>query len=505
MANDRSSVSVWLVGIFIFCGAAAGMLILGLASYLAVEKRAETATVFNNRKVEITGIEPQNAIWGTNYPREYRTWAKSADMSPQSLYMGGAPLDRLRSRPFMAVFWAGSTYAMDYQAPRGHFFSVEDIRKTLRTGNPGVDGGQDIETASCWTCKSTDVPRIIKELGADGFYGSPWSGMGDQVVNPVGCAVCHDPATMELAISLPPLKEAFQRAGKDVTRASLQEKRGLVCAQCHVEFFLQEDGSRVTLPWDGGNWGNGPAELKEVTAEQIEKYYDDMGHYDFINPVSGTPVLKAHHPDWELFSLGDHGRNGLTCADCHMPYVSEGGIKYSNHQLRSPLSDISTTCGTCHRDSAGELGSRVFERVKKVEELSERLEAALLRAHVMARAAMDAGADDGQLAEARKLIRAAQWRWDYIESSHGGGFHAPLECLRLLGLGIDQALRAQLALQAVLIGLDAPPVELPDISTLEKAQAWLGLDMTAVRTSKASFEQTVVPRWLLDAREAGRI
>ncbi|MDR1039530.1 MAG: ammonia-forming cytochrome c nitrite reductase [Deltaproteobacteria bacterium] len=505
MSTNQSSVSVWAIGVFIFCGVAAGVVILGLVAYLVGEKRAETASVFSNRKVEITGIEPHNAVWGVNYPREYRTWAKTADMDFKSKHMGSEPQDTLRERPVLAVFWAGYAFARDYQAPRGHFYAVEDVRNTLRTGNPGVDGGTDLQPATCWSCKSPDVPRMIQELGAAEFYKSTWSSMGAQIVNPIGCADCHDPVTMDLAISRPALKEVFERAGKDVADASEQEMRSLVCAQCHVEYYFQGDGKYLTFPWDGGSWGSGPAELEEVTVEQIEEYYDGSEYYDFINAVSKTPILKAQHPDWEIYRLGAHGRKGVACADCHMPYVTEGGIKYSNHQLRSPLADISSTCGTCHRDSEDDLRGFVYERQDKVIELRERLEAELFRAHVMAKAAMDAGATDDQLKDPRKLIRAAQWRWDFIVASHGASFHAPLESARVLGLGIDKAYQAQLALQAVLSDVGAPPVELPDISTLEKAQAWIGLDMPALRASKANFVQTVVPQWIQTARDAGRI
>jgi nitrite reductase (cytochrome c-552) len=505
MSSERSTSSTLALAVFVFCGVAAGVVILGLVSYLVSEKRAETASIFNNKKVEITGIEPHNEVWGQNYPREYETWAKTADMSFSSKHLGSKPQDTLSDRPELAIFWAGYAFARDYQAPRGHFYAVQDVRKTLRTGSPGVEGTADLQPATCWTCKSPDVPRMIQELGAEKFYKTPWSGMGEQIVNPIGCADCHDPATMELAISRPALAEVFQRAGKDVTQASEQEKRSLVCAQCHVEYYFKGDGKYLTFPWDDGDWGNGPADLKAVSAEQIEKYYDEAEYSDFVNAVSKTPIIKAQHPDWEIFRLGTHGRKGVSCADCHMPYVSEGGLKYSNHQLRSPLADISSTCGTCHRDSEADLAGYVYERQDKVMEIRDRLEHELFRAHVMAKAAMEAGATDEQLMDSRKLIRASQWRWDYIVASHGASFHAPLESARVLSLGLDKAYQAQLALQAVLDSLDAPPVVLPDISTLEKAQAWIGLDMPTLRAQKAQFVENEIPKWIQNAHAAGRI
>ncbi|MDR1038052.1 MAG: ammonia-forming cytochrome c nitrite reductase subunit c552 [Deltaproteobacteria bacterium] len=505
MSSNQSSASAWVIGLFIFCGVAAGVVILGLLAYVVGEKRAETASVFNNKVVHISGIEPHNAKWGLNYPREYETWAKTANMDFKSKHMGSMPQDTLSERPVLAVFWAGYAFARDYKAPRGHFYAVDDVRNTLRTGHPGIDGGADLQPSTCWTCKSPDVPRMMAEVGTAEFYKSPWSSMGNQIVNPIGCADCHDPENMELAISRPGLKEVFQRAYKDVGDATRQEKRSLVCAQCHVEYYFQGDGKYLTLPWDDGTWGRGPAELAEVTVEQMEKYYDEAEYSDFVNAVSKTPILKAQHPDWELFRMGPHAKKGVSCADCHMPYVSEGGLKYSNHQLRSPLADISSTCGTCHRDSEEALRGFVYERQDKVIEIRERLEAELFRAHVMAKAAMEAGATDGQLLEARKLIRASQWRWDFVVASHGAPFHAPLESARVLGLGLDKAYQAQLALQDVLNSLGAPPVELPDISTLEKAQAWIGLDMPALRAAKEQFVETVVPQWLQQARDAGRI
>jgi nitrite reductase (cytochrome c-552) len=505
MSDNQPSVHAWILGLVVFCGVAAGTVILGLVAFVVSEKRAETASVFNNKKVEITGIEARNSVWGLNYPREYDTWAKTADMGFRSRHLGSAPQDTLSDRPALAVFWAGYAFARDYKAPRGHFYAIDDVRATLRTGNPGVGDAKDLQPATCWSCKSPDVPRMMQEVGIEEFYASSWSSMGEQIVNPIGCADCHDPATMELRISRPALIEVFARAGKDVTKASEQEMRSLVCAQCHVEYYFRGDGKYLTLPWDQGDFGAGPAELTAVTAEQIESYYDEAGYQDFVNPVSGTPIIKAQHPDWELYRLGPHGRRNVSCADCHMPYMSEGGIKYSDHQLRSPLANVSATCGTCHRDSEADLMAFVYERQDRVIEIRDRLEAELFRAHVMAKAAMEAGADDSQMMEPRKFIRAAQWRWDYVVASHGASFHAPLESARILSHGLDKAYQAQLKLQGLLDAMGVPPVELPDISTLDKAQAWIGLDMPTLRASKALFVESVVPQWVQSARENGRI
>ena len=114
--------------------------------------------------------------------------------------------------------------------------------------------------------------------------------------------------------------------------------RSLVCAQCHVEYYFKGDGKRVTYPWHNG-----------LKVEEAEAYYDTVGHVDWVHADSGANVLKAQHPEFELWSQGIHARSGVSCADCHMPYVREGAVKVSDHWLRSPLTNVSQACGTCHK------------------------------------------------------------------------------------------------------------------------------------------------------------
>ena len=71
------------------------------------------------------------------------------------------------------------------------------------------------------------------------FYNQPWSSLGAEIVHPIGCADCHDAKTMNLAVSRPALKEAFERTGRDISKATQQELRSLVCAQCHEEYYFR--------------------------------------------------------------------------------------------------------------------------------------------------------------------------------------------------------------------------------------------------------------------------
>jgi nitrite reductase (cytochrome c-552) len=101
-----------------------------------------------------------------------------------------------------------------------------------------------------------------------------------------------------------------------------------------------------------------------------------------------------------------------------------------------------------------------------------------------------------------KLIRAAQWRWDYVTASHGAGFHAPVESARILGDTIQKGAEARVELIRILSRLGvSQPVSMPDISTKVKAQAYLGLDMKKLRDEKQVFLSTVVPEWDRKAKE----
>jgi nitrite reductase (cytochrome c-552) len=184
--------------------------------------------------------------------------------------------------------------------------------------------------------------------------------------HPVACIDCHDPRSMQLRVTRPgfvrgiaalaasddptphlPSIERWRKGGRkdayDPNRdASRQEMRSFVCGQCHVEYYC---GPKTTLFFP---WGKG------LRVEQIEDYYNSYkfpdGHrfFDWQHGETGAELIKAQHPEFETWSQGTHARAGVACADCHMPYVREGAMKVSDHQVRSPLLMINRSCQVCH-------------------------------------------------------------------------------------------------------------------------------------------------------------
>ncbi len=481
----------WL-GWIVFTITVVVVFFLGLLASSIIERRAEAVFAYTP-EITFSPDEPRNEIWGEVFPREYNSYTLTADTTFRSKYNGSATVDMLEESPNMAVLWAGYLFSRDYKQGRGHYHAVEDIQKTLRTGAP-VNGVPSPQPNTCWACKSPDVPRLMNKTGVAEFYKETWDTKGSEIINPIGCADCHDSKTMNLRISRPALLEAFTSMGRDINKVSHQEMRSLVCAQCHVEYYFNkkmfEGVQYLVFPWKNG-----------TTAEEIEKYYDETGFSDWTHALSRAPMLKALHPDYEIYLSGVHASRGVSCADCHMPFISEGGQKFTDHHIQSPLNNVANSCQVCHREETQQLIKDVYSRQDKIIETRNILETLLVRCHVEAKTAWDKGAGEEQMKDILNDIRRAQWRWDFSAAGHGNSFHSPVELSRIIAGGISIAQEARIKLARVLSSLEYNlEVPYPDISTKSKAQSYIGLDMGSVNQEKKLFLQTVLPEWIKTGR-----
>ena len=99
---------------------------------------------------------------------------KTLDTTYASKHGGSVKRDYLEEYPELVVMWAGYAFSKEYNQGRGHGHAIEDIRNILRTG----DNENSPMPATCWTCKSTDVPRVMNEIGASNFYKKKWIDLG---------------------------------------------------------------------------------------------------------------------------------------------------------------------------------------------------------------------------------------------------------------------------------------------------------------------------------------
>ena len=247
----------------------------------------------------------------------------------------------------------------------------------------------------------------------------------------------------------------------------------------------------LTFPWDKG-----------MTVEDMEAYYDDIEFSDWTHSISKAPMLKAQHPGYELYLTGVHAARGVSCADCHMPYMSEGGQKFTDHHVQSPLNNVANSCQVCHREETQQLIEDVYERQDRIIQNRDKLEELIVSAHVEAGFAWEKGATEDQMEAILMDIRHAQWRWDFAAASHGGSFHSPVETGRIISTGITIAQEARLKLARLLADLGHnAPVPYPDITTKAKAQAFVGIPVDKLQADKEEFKRTVLPVWDLKAAE----
>lgn len=426
MAQSKPSARniVWLVAAFVV----GALVMAGLAALLvSIQGHKNEAAEYPLRVVQIADNELDPAVWGKNFPREYDSFKKTEDTTISTTYGGSIKYSKLEKDPKLVRLYAGYPFSVDYNKARGHYYALIDQKATKRQEVAAQPG-------ACANCHAAEAPQLIVQLGWENFNHTPYKQIQDQLHIGTSCADCHDSKTMDLRVTRPAFINAMKARGIDVNQATRQEMRTYVCGQCHVEYYFAGDNKILTFPWTKG-----------LEIENIEKYYDEISFKDWVHKDSGAPMLKMQHPEFEMWSSGIHAKSGVSCADCHMPYVREGAIKVSDHWVRSPLTDISRACQPCHRQSEAELKQRVLDIQNKTHDLIDKTETAMGDGIDVIAAAQQSGATDADLAKARDLHRKASMRWDFVSSENSMGFHSPQEAARILAEAINYARQAQVA------------------------------------------------------------
>jgi nitrite reductase (cytochrome c-552) len=458
------------------------VMLIGLIAVVAVASALVTALLVNIferkseardpyvRLTEVTEDTTDPAKWGVNWPKQYDSYKLTAQTTRTRFGGHGgseaAPEEKIARDPWLKRMFLGYAFSIDYRDRRGHAYMLADQEATKRLTKP--------QTGSCLHCHAAVMP-LYRELG----NGDPAKGLAASYkfsyqelnkklhdsghAHPVSCVDCHDPKSMQLRVTRPgfiegiralatsdapvphlPSIERWRAGGKAKpydpnVDASRTEMRSYVCGQCHVEYYCSSQ-LPLTFPWGKG--------LKVGDQEKFwneTKFADGSRFFDYKHAETGAPILKAQHPEFELWSQGVHARSGVACADCHMPFMRDGATKISDHWVRSPLLNINAACQTCHRIPEAEIRARVDAIQSRNYDLMQRGGAAitsLIDAIVRAKAE---GATPEQLQPALELQRTAQWRLDFIAAENSMGFHAPQEAATVLGEAIDYARQGELA------------------------------------------------------------
>jgi nitrite reductase (cytochrome c-552) len=432
------------------------------------ERKNEAHTTFV-RLAEVTEDTTDPAVWGKNWPKQYDSYLRTAE-STQTRFGGhggseALPEEKIERDPWLKRMFLGYAFSIDYRDRRGHAYMLSDQEDTKRHNVQ--------QTGSCLACHASLMP-VYRKLGdGDALVGmNKTHKMSYQELNKmthdmghghsVSCVDCHDPDSMALRVTRPAFIVGIQKlAESDApvpaipsidrwrkgprtapydpnTDSTTTEMRSFACGQCHVEYYCSS-AMPLTFPWANG-----------LTMEGAEKEWDETvfpdgkRFFDYKHKESGAEILKAQHPEFELWSQGIHARSGVACADCHMPYMRDGASKISDHWVRSPLLNVNRACQTCHHFPEEEILARVDSIQQKNYDLLQRGGAAIMDLLDAVNVAKENGATAEQLKPALEFQRKAQWRLDYIAAENSMGFHAPQEAARILGEAADYARQGQI-------------------------------------------------------------
>lgn len=418
----------------------------------------------------VTEDDTDPAVWGTNWPRQYDGYQRTA-LTTRTRFGGhggseAMPAEKIERDPWLERMFRGYAFSLDYRDRRGHAYMLADQEMTKRLEKP--------QSGSCLHCHASVMPLYRKLGDGDAMKGFEathaltYKEVNEQLhalghAHPVSCVDCHTPNTMELRVTRPGFVRGIQAlAASDAEVPHLpsiaewragsksrpydpnidgrrSEMRSFVCGQCHVEYYCSTK-MPLTFPWSHG-----------LKVEDVERTWNETKFekgerfFDFKHAETGAPILKAQHPEFELWSQGIHARSGVSCADCHMPYMREGATKVSDHWVRSPLLNVNRSCQTCHHETETEMLARVDVIQTRNHDLMQRAASALMAQIDAIVKAKGEGATEEHLASALELQRKAQWRIDFIAAENSMGFHAPQEAARVLGEAIDYARQGQIA------------------------------------------------------------
>jgi nitrite reductase (cytochrome c-552) len=445
-----------------------GKLLLGLVAVAATavllgcgQQKAEPV-----KTVSIPAGEIEPAVWGKAYPTQYEMWKSTDQPTPagKSVYKKGwdadkITWDKLSEYPYLAIMFNGWGFGIDYNEPRGHAYMMIDQKEAdpSRTKAGGV----------CLSCKSPYASGLQKAKGKD-YYLKPYAEMVAAIPEKhrdlgVACIDCHDNNDMSLKLSRDfSLVAALKDMGKDPETLTRQEKRSLVCAQCHVTYNIPKDKDMKSVglffPWQNSKWG-------AITVEDvIKKIRSDDAYREWTQKVTGFKMGFIRHPEFEFYSNNSvHFKAGAACADCHMPFTKVGVNKVSDHRVMSPLKADFKACVQCHTEGTEWLKGQVVaiqERTVAMLNRSGYGTATVIKLFEAAHKAKAEGKviDQALYDQAKDYYEEAFYRNIYIGAENSVGFHNPTEALRNLGDSVAFAGKAEALLRQALAkaGVDVP-------------------------------------------------
>ena len=470
-------------------------------------KKAQTFSVASSNLIKLSDDNPDFAVWGKNFPDYLDMYMQMKDSTYTATnFAGSYPYSKLNRYPQLTMFWDGYAFKFDYNQNRSHYYTQIDQMETLRNNKEFLNShgltkfsGQP---GACMNCHTGNLQNLVKKLGWVEFNTMKYWTIIKTMEGPNNvhgkkmgstCADCHNPDDMSLRVTRPAainslVSRGYEKDEKYGVKASRQEMRSLVCMQCHVEYYNQPTGKKVTIKAetnyqeidqlkDGNKLVNKEVDGIELLypwkmwkkgepfkIEMFDDYYEsvrDSFPNDFIHAQTKAQIIKIQHPEAELYSGSVHAQNGVSCTDCHMPYIRKGAKKVTNHFIASPLLDVNSACKSCHTQSEDYLKQQVFQIqtstaynirsaeyavVSLIKDIST-LREELAKKDEFAKIA-DKNEREKAISQAIKPIlelhRKSQIRADFVNAENSSGFHNPREANKIALQGVKFAKDGQL-------------------------------------------------------------
>nr|WP_320116541.1 ammonia-forming cytochrome c nitrite reductase subunit c552 [uncultured Desulfuromonas sp.] len=450
------------------------LFLLFLLSAIMIAVNGNTITsAHNTRGIPTKGLTTIEL--GKTYPAQYESWKATAEPTPadKSKYKRGYDTDgilysKIDEYPYLALLLNGWGYGAEFTEPRGHVYMIEDqvdIEPTrLKAGG------------SCLSCKTPYAQDLQTELGED-YFKKSYAELRDDIpaqdqLLGVTCVDCHNTDDLSLKISRGfTLGKALPQIGKQPSDLSNQDKRSLVCAQCHVTYTMPKNAQMKTtdvlFPWSGSQWGN-------ISVENIiATIKSDPTYKEWTQSVTGFKLGFVRHPEFEFFSKDSpHWQAGLSCADCHMPSTDAADQTISDHRIMSPLKNDLTACAACHTEEPNSLREMVFaiqDNTATAMINTGYALAGVAKLFELAHHSSAAGTitTTSFYQQAKEAYEQAFYRLMFIQNENSTGFHNPPEATRILNDTEKYTNTAERLLREAII---TSGITIPEIVDLELDQ-----------------------------------
>lgn len=353
--------------------------------------------------------------WESKHPDVYSSYLENSEML-ETTYGGSVPIDYLEKYPYLKTLYEGNSFSVEYLRARGHVYALEDVINTDRTK----------PAASCLSCKTSGFLKLLDEQGVKA-NALKFEDVDKSTMETISCYDCHrnEPGVINIT------REHLNVALKGIEGEF--KNQDLVCAQCHVEYYLDPETKEVIMPSVNG-----------LDPTKMMEYYDSIGYSDWVHPTAGTELLKVQHPEWETYQGSVHNKMGISCVTCHMPEVEgASGEQIKAHKWTSPLKHVEASCLSCHsNDTKESLTARVEGLQASVQDQMNETALYIVELIDALKNAEAEGVAEEKIVEARKLHRAAQWYWDFVFVENSEGFHNNAKSVELLDMAREYTTQA---------------------------------------------------------------